>query len=133
MKLRAYAKINLSLEVLNKRPDNFHELRMVMQSVTLFDELEFLKIDGSDLVIEAITNAPNHLNEGGKFFFPVLSLSNSKKIVKAASETFTKVQRISHKEWRLPDELKLAELPSMLAPSVKLCKLLDIAAKLEFI
>jgi len=62
--------------------------------------------DGSDLVIEAITNAPVHLNEGGKFFFPVLSLSNSKKIIEAASETFTKVQRIAHKEWRLPDELK---------------------------
>ena len=62
--------------------------------------------DGSDLVIEAITNAPDHLNEGGKFFFPVLSLSNSTKIIEAASETFTKVQRIAHKEWRLPDELK---------------------------
>lgn len=62
--------------------------------------------DGSDLVIEAITNAPNHLNEGGKFFFPVLSLSNSKKIIEAASQTFTKVQKIAHKEWKLPDELK---------------------------
>ena len=33
----------------------------------------------------------------------------------------------------LPDELKFAELPSMFAPSVRLCKLLDIAAKFEFI
>lgn len=63
--------------------------------------------DGSDLVIEAITNAPHHLNKGGKFFFPVLSLSNSNKIIEAANETFANVQKISHKEWLLPDELKL--------------------------
>jgi SAM-dependent methyltransferase len=62
--------------------------------------------DGSDLVIEAITEAPNYLNEGGKFFFPILSLSNSHKIIEAASDTFTKVQRVAHKEWRLPDDMK---------------------------
>lgn len=35
----AYAKLNLSLDVLGKRPDGYHELRMVMQSVSLADEL----------------------------------------------------------------------------------------------
>lgn len=35
----AYAKVNLSLEVLGKRPDGFHEVRSVMQSISLADEL----------------------------------------------------------------------------------------------
>jgi 4-diphosphocytidyl-2-C-methyl-D-erythritol kinase len=35
----APAKINLSLEILGKRPDGFHELASVMQEVTLCDEL----------------------------------------------------------------------------------------------
>ncbi len=35
----AYAKINLSLDVLGKRPDGFHDLRMVMQSVSLHDDV----------------------------------------------------------------------------------------------
>lgn len=33
----AYAKINLTLDVLGKRPDGYHELSMVMQSVSLAD------------------------------------------------------------------------------------------------
>ncbi len=35
----AYAKINLSLEILGKRPDRFHNLISVMQTVSLADEL----------------------------------------------------------------------------------------------
>lgn len=35
--IKAYAKINLTLEVLGRRADGFHELRGVMQSVSLFD------------------------------------------------------------------------------------------------
>ncbi|MGH2448985.1 MAG: 4-(cytidine 5'-diphospho)-2-C-methyl-D-erythritol kinase [Chloroflexota bacterium] len=37
----APAKINLSLEVLGTRPDGFHRLLSVMQTVTLFDRLTF--------------------------------------------------------------------------------------------
>lgn len=35
----AYAKINLSLDVLGKRPDGYHDLKMVMQSVSLCDHV----------------------------------------------------------------------------------------------
>ena len=37
--LKAYAKINLGLEVLGKRPDGYHEVAMIMQSVSLHDTL----------------------------------------------------------------------------------------------
>lgn len=36
---KAYAKINISLDVTGKRPDGYHEMLMVMQTVTLCDEL----------------------------------------------------------------------------------------------
>ncbi len=39
LRVRAHAKINLSLEVLGERPDGFHEVRSVLQSVSLADEL----------------------------------------------------------------------------------------------
>lgn len=35
----AWAKINLTLDVLGKRPDGYHELKMVMQSVSLCDQV----------------------------------------------------------------------------------------------
>ena len=39
MELRAYAKLNLALEVLGKRSDGYHEVRTVMQTIDLTDEL----------------------------------------------------------------------------------------------
>lgn len=35
----AYAKLNLALDILGRRPDGYHELRMVMQSIDLADEV----------------------------------------------------------------------------------------------
>lgn len=40
---RAYAKINLALDVLSKRPDGYHDVRMVMQTVHLYDKLTLSK------------------------------------------------------------------------------------------
>ena len=39
VKERAYAKINLGLDVLRKRPDGYHEVKMIMQTVDICDEL----------------------------------------------------------------------------------------------
>jgi len=37
--LKAHAKINLSLDVIGKRQDGYHEVRMIMQSIALHDEV----------------------------------------------------------------------------------------------
>ncbi|MEA4934489.1 MAG: 4-(cytidine 5'-diphospho)-2-C-methyl-D-erythritol kinase, partial [Lawsonibacter sp.] len=39
MEIQARAKLNLTLDVLGKRPDGYHDLKMVMQSITLADTL----------------------------------------------------------------------------------------------
>ena len=39
VRIPAFAKINLRLEVLGKRPDGFHELRTIFQTISLKDEL----------------------------------------------------------------------------------------------
>lgn len=65
----AYAKLNLALDILDKRPDGYHDLRMVMQSIDLQDtvslsveeqpgvyvsaDLSFLPQDGSNLAAKA--------------------------------------------------------------------------------
>lgn len=43
MRLKAYAKINLGLDVIRKREDGYHEVRMVMQMVNLYDKIELSK------------------------------------------------------------------------------------------
>ena len=42
---KAYAKINLSLDILRKRKDGYHELKMIMQTVSLYDEIYIEKSD----------------------------------------------------------------------------------------
>lgn len=53
--LRAYAKINLGLDVLRKREDGYHEVRMIMQNVKLFDKILLQKTGESGISME--TNA----------------------------------------------------------------------------
>lgn len=48
--LKAYAKINLGLDVVGRRDDGYHEVRMVMQTVNLFDRL-FIKTIEKDTII----------------------------------------------------------------------------------
>ncbi|MBN2796885.1 MAG: 4-(cytidine 5'-diphospho)-2-C-methyl-D-erythritol kinase [Clostridia bacterium] len=43
--LKAYAKVNLSLDIVGKRPNGYHDVEMIMQQITLFDEVTLTKID----------------------------------------------------------------------------------------
>ena len=51
MRLRAMAKINLGLDVLRKREDGYHEVRMIMQTIQMYDLLDIRKKEEPDLLI----------------------------------------------------------------------------------
>lgn len=76
MLLRAFAKINLTLDVFSKRPDGFHGIASVMQTVSLYDSLRMevtsepgigftcdaadapdVPTDSSNLVVRAVQTA----------------------------------------------------------------------------
>ncbi|MDO5564667.1 MAG: 4-(cytidine 5'-diphospho)-2-C-methyl-D-erythritol kinase [Eubacteriales bacterium] len=42
--MKAYAKINLKLNIISKRSDGYHSLDMIMQEIDLFDELIITKV-----------------------------------------------------------------------------------------
>ena len=44
MRLRALAKINLGLDILRKREDGYHEVRMIMQTIQMYDVLEIRRV-----------------------------------------------------------------------------------------
>lgn len=48
---KAYGKINLGLDVLRRRPDGYHDVKMIMQTVDIYDELTFVKRDDDKIVI----------------------------------------------------------------------------------
>lgn len=43
MKIKAYGKVNISLDVVGKREDGYHLLSMIMQNIDLYDEIEVEK------------------------------------------------------------------------------------------
>lgn len=60
--LKSYAKLNLFLEITGKRDDGYHLLKSVMQSVSLYDTLEFSLSDGNGIeIISDVEGIP--LNE----------------------------------------------------------------------
>lgn len=82
--LKSYGKINLGLDVLRRREDGYHEVRMIMQTVGLYDlltmkktkedkismtcNLSFLPIDERNLVYKAVKLIKDkyHIKDGVK-------------------------------------------------------------------
>ncbi len=55
MRLRALAKINLGLDVVGKRADGYHEVRMIMQTIQMYDVLEMRKRQSRELRLPPIS------------------------------------------------------------------------------
>lgn len=53
IRLKARAKINLGLDVLGKRQDGYHEVRMVMQTVGIYDRLIMTRIPEDEIRIRS--------------------------------------------------------------------------------
>ncbi len=75
--VKAYAKINLAIDVLGKRPDGYHEILTVMEQVDLFDLVRVsLTENNQDIAINLKSNLP---------FLP----SDSRNIAYKAAELMT--------------------------------------------
>ena len=69
--LKALAKINLGLDVVRRREDGYHEVRMVMQTIHLYDKLEIVKKKEEGIAITSNlsyvpTNENNLVYKAGK-------------------------------------------------------------------
>lgn len=58
--IKARAKINLNLEVVGKREDNYHNLRSVFQKINLYDELYIQKTETNDLELQTNVEVLNN-------------------------------------------------------------------------
>lgn len=63
VRVRAFAKINLDLKVLNQGPNGFHEIRSVFQTVSLHDtiEISFTPARKTAITLESAADIPNNL------------------------------------------------------------------------
>jgi 4-diphosphocytidyl-2-C-methyl-D-erythritol kinase len=68
VRLRAFAKVNLCLHVLDRRPDNYHELRTIFQTISLYDTLDLSArpgLSGLEIILQsndpALPRGPENL------------------------------------------------------------------------
>ena len=69
--LKALAKVNLGLDVIRRREDGYHEVRMIMQTIHLYDKLDIKKTTESGIAIASNlsyvpTNENNLVYKAGK-------------------------------------------------------------------
>lgn len=78
--LKALAKINLGLDVVRRREDGYHEVRMIMQTIHLYDKLDIKKTKDSGITIQSNlsyvpTNENNLVYKAGKLLMDEFSIT----------------------------------------------------------
>ena len=59
--INAMAKINLGLDVLRRRENGYHDVKMIMQTVNIYDTLEFVKREDTQIIIKVDATDENNL------------------------------------------------------------------------
>lgn len=81
---KAYAKINLGLDVLGVLPNGYHEVKMVMQTVGIYDVLIFEKASGGIVITtdsgELPTNEDNLIYKAAKLLFDKYGVAEGVRI-----------------------------------------------------
>ena len=82
IKVLAPAKINLTLDVVGKRPDGYHEVRMLMQSLAIYDSVSIeLTNDGKISVGTNVSYLPNDKSniayKAAAFFIDYFNIKNT--------------------------------------------------------
>ena len=90
VKERAYAKINLGLDVLRKRPDGYHEVKMIMQTVNICDELTLEKREEPGIALR-IEGAGLPADETNLAYRAAALLAEKKELGEGVSITLKKL------------------------------------------
>ena len=94
VKEKAYAKINLYLDVVSKRDDGFHDVRTVMHSVTLCDDVTVLYMPSEKTSIKVSVSGNRHIpNDSRNLVYRAASLYLERAGV-TASVTVKLIKRI---------------------------------------
>ena len=82
---KAYAKLNLSLDILSRRDDGYHEMRMVMQSISLADEVTITRREAGVSVSTNLKYLPcddrNIAGRAARIFFSRTGIAGGADIV----------------------------------------------------
>lgn len=81
LRIKAAAKLNLSLDILGIRPDGYHEMDMVMQTINLFDDVELSKAGTISVFSDGSPDGPENLAwKAAEAFFRAAKRSGGARI-----------------------------------------------------
>lgn len=141
----AFAKINLTLDVIGKRPDGYHDLKSVMQTISIRDDIEIDVDTGKEWTLSCTDetipcNEKNLAWKAAKVFFEVakidpngIAIRITKRIPKEAglgggSADAGAVLRALNKHYGNPFSiLALAEIGAQVGSDVPFCTLCGTA------
>lgn len=86
---RAYAKINIGLDVLRRRPDGYHEVKMIMQTVDIYDDLFLEKTSEPGIRLQT-DNEELPTNRDNLIYRAAALLMEDKKMTEGVKITLTK-------------------------------------------
>ncbi len=87
--INAMAKINLGLDVLRRRENGYHDVKMIMQTVNICDTLEFVKREDEQIIIK--TNKRNLPTDENNLIYKAVKLLSEKcNITQGVEITLTK-------------------------------------------
>ena len=83
-RIKAYAKINLGLDVVRRLENGYHEVKMVMQTVGIYDVLEFQRTEGGIVITtdsgELPTDENNLIYKAAKLMMEAYHIGEGVKI-----------------------------------------------------
>ena len=136
---KAYAKINLGLDIIGKRQDGYHEVSMIMQSVGLCDEITITEGSGAGTIqlttnLHGLSCGPDNLAykaaallAGHAGITPNVHIGLNKKIFMAAglaggSSDAAAVLRGLNRYWELNlESFELEQLAAQLGSDIPFC------------
>ena len=81
LRIKAAAKLNFSLDILGIRPDGYHEMDMVMQTIDLFDDVELSKAGTISVFSDGSPDGPENLAwKAAEAFFRAAKRSGGARI-----------------------------------------------------
>lgn len=135
---KAYAKINLYLDVTKKRDDGFHDIKSIMQSISLFDDIEIclsesprdtivcnipdIPTDSSNLVIKAADEYRKVTNKKFGAHFKINKMIPSSAGMAGGSSDAAATLRILNELNKEPlNEEKMLEISASVGSDVPFC------------
>ena len=142
IKIKAPAKVNLTLEVLNKRPDGFHNIQSIMQTISLYDYITInlnRNFSGNEINLSGTSDAipydeTNLVYKAAKLFFKTADINNYKTdifieknipiaagLAGGSTDAAATLFGLDELYGKIYDETKLHELCSQLGSDLNVC------------